>query len=88
MSQILTDEQQEMYNFGYYARSTSESRQTFVVTLEDGEDGWIVARCPELNAVTQGRTIEEAEKNMIEAIEVSLEDEHKQFSISAKRLYE
>jgi predicted RNase H-like HicB family nuclease len=45
------------------------------VVLEDGEDGWIVARVPSLpGVVTQGRTREEALANAREAIELTLED--------------
>ena len=43
--------------------------------MEDGEDGWIVARVPSLpGVVTQGRTREEALANAREAIELTLED--------------
>ncbi len=45
------------------------------VVLEDGEDGWVVARVPSLpGVVTQGRTREEAISNTREAIELTLED--------------
>ncbi len=42
----------------------------FVVTLEDGEDGYIVASCPALPGChTQGTTKDEAIENIKEAIE-------------------
>jgi predicted RNase H-like HicB family nuclease len=42
----------------------------FLVTLEKGEDGWIVAECPALpGCVSQGHTEAEALKNIKEAIE-------------------
>ncbi len=45
------------------------------VVLEDGEDGWVVARVPSLpGVVTQGRTREEALANAREAIELTIED--------------
>ena len=45
------------------------------VVLEDGEDGWVIARVPSLpGVVTQGRTREEALANAREAIELTLED--------------
>jgi predicted RNase H-like HicB family nuclease len=45
------------------------------VVLEEGQDGWIVARVPSLpGVVTQGRTREEALANAREAIELTLED--------------
>jgi predicted RNase H-like HicB family nuclease len=46
----------------------------FLVTLEPGEDGWIVAECPALpGCVSQGRTTAEALANIREAIELSVE---------------
>src|ERR1700682_493725 len=38
------------------------------------EDDWFVATCPELGVASQGRTIEEAEKMIKEAVELLLED--------------
>ena len=38
------------------------------------EDDWFVATCPELGVVSQGRTIEEAERMIKEAVEILLED--------------
>jgi predicted RNase H-like HicB family nuclease len=44
------------------------------IVLEQGMDGYIVAYCPALKGcVTQGRTEEEALKNIKEAIELYLE---------------
>jgi len=37
------------------------------------EDGWFVARCPELNVTSQGRTLAEAEANIREAIALYIE---------------
>ncbi len=46
----------------------------FMVTLQKGEDGWIIAECPALpGCITQGRTNQEALANVREAIELSLE---------------
>lgn len=45
----------------------------FLVTLEPGEDGWIVAECPALpGCLSQGRSREEALANIREAIEAVL----------------
>ena len=46
----------------------------FLVTLERGEDGFIVVECPALpGCLSQGRTEAEALANIREAIEASLE---------------
>lgn len=37
------------------------------------EDKWYVARCPELSVTSQGQTFEEAQKNLVEAIELYIE---------------
>jgi len=48
--------------------------QRFTAIYEDGENGWIVATCPEVpGAITQGRTQEEARENLKDAIHTMLE---------------
>lgn len=48
--------------------------EKFTAIYEDGENGWIVATCPEVpGAITQGRTIEEARENLKDAIHMMLE---------------
>lgn len=43
---------------------------TFVVTLEMGEDGYVIAECPGLpGCMSQGKTREEALANIREAIQ-------------------
>jgi predicted RNase H-like HicB family nuclease len=37
------------------------------------EEKWYVARCIELDVVSQGKTIEEAQKNLKEAVELYIE---------------
>jgi predicted RNase H-like HicB family nuclease len=37
------------------------------------EDGWYVARCPELNVVSQGKDVESARASLSEAIELYIE---------------
>ncbi|MDA2915531.1 type II toxin-antitoxin system HicB family antitoxin [Nitrospinae bacterium AH_259_B05_G02_I21] len=37
------------------------------------EEAWYVARCVELGVVSQGKTIEEAQANLKEAVELYLE---------------
>lgn len=46
-------------------------RFTTVITKEDP---WYVVRALELGVVSQGKSIEEAEKNLREAVELYLED--------------
>ena len=46
----------------------------YLVTLVEGEDGYIVAECPALpGCVSQGKTRDEALKNIREAIEGIIE---------------
>ncbi|NLX05703.1 MAG: type II toxin-antitoxin system HicB family antitoxin [Phycisphaerae bacterium] len=42
----------------------------FIITEEEG---FFVARCPQLDVTSQGRTLQEAQKNMKEAIECYIE---------------
>jgi predicted RNase H-like HicB family nuclease len=39
----------------------------------DHEGKWYVATCPELDIASQGKTIEEAQKNLAEAVQLFLE---------------
>jgi predicted RNase H-like HicB family nuclease len=41
------------------------------------ESKWFVARCLELGVVSQGKTVENAQKNLKEAVELYLENEPK-----------
>jgi len=61
-------------------KSEQNIRKEYLVQIEQGEDGWIVAKCPELGVVTQGKTIDELQQNAIEAIELAL-DNDKQFTL-------
>ena len=45
-------------------------KYTAVITKEDT---WYVAHCVELGVVSQGKTIEEAQKNLKEAVELYIE---------------
>lgn len=42
------------------------------------EDSWYVADCPELGVASQGKTLEEAQENIQEAVELYLEDSPKE----------
>lgn len=46
--------------------------RSFAVSIVQ-EDDWFIARCPELNVTSQGRTIAEAEANIRQAIELYIE---------------
>ena len=65
----------------------STLREVHVVTIEDGEDGMLVAKCPELNVITQGKTVEDTQYNVIEAIELMREElgKENEFSIDVRR---
>ena len=47
--------------------------RTFTAVLHKEED-WYVADCPEVGTVSQGRTMEEALSNLVEATELYLEE--------------
>jgi predicted RNase H-like HicB family nuclease len=51
-------------------------RHTFTTTIIK-EGGWFVARCVELGVVSQGKTIQDAQENLKEAVELYLEDQPK-----------
>jgi antitoxin HicB len=47
---------------------------TYTAVLTPGEDGWICAQVAEVpEAISQGRTFEEAKANVAEALELALE---------------
>ena len=64
-------------------------RDLHLVTLEEGEDGMIIAKCKEINVITQGKSFDDAEKNIVEAISLMREElgKDKEFSISARRIF-
>ena len=48
----------------------------YTAIIEQTADGWYIAHCAEIpNAHTQGQTIEEAEENLKDAIELILDCE-------------
>lgn len=45
------------------------------ITIEIWKEGkWFLAKTPELDFVSQGRTIEEAKKNLLEVIKIQFEE--------------
>lgn len=55
-------------------------------TIITQEEKWFVARCVELGVVSQGKTIEEAQKNLKEAVELYLEDQPKSKRFLSKKM--
>lgn len=52
----------------------SENGHTYTAVLTPGEDGWICAQIAEVpEAISQGRTVEEAKANVGEALAAALE---------------
>lgn len=59
------------------------------VVIEKGEDGYFVAHCPALKSCwTQGKTEEEALKNIREAIELYLEPDEELVENKNHKVYE
>jgi len=54
-------------------------------TIISKERKWYIARCVELGVVTQGKTVEEAQENIKEAVELYLEDRPKSKHYLSKR---
>ena len=54
-------------------------------TIISQEGKWYIARCVELGVVTQGKTIEKAQENIKEAVELYLEDRLKLKRYLSKR---
>ena len=48
------------------------------------EDDWYVALCPELDVASQGKSVEEALRNLKEAVELYLEDESVQKKLKGR----
>ena len=45
------------------------------ITMETWQKGdWFIAKCPELDFVSQGETAEEAKHNLLEVIQIQLEE--------------
>lgn len=51
---------------------TLKRREQFTAIIEREEDEY-VALCPELDIASQGKTVEESKKNLMEAIELFFE---------------
>ena len=59
------------------------------VIISQGEDGYFAARCPSLKSCwSQGRTKDEAIRNIREAIELYMEPEYEQINQQNEELIE
>jgi len=58
--------------FGYSPDMSSKFKPQFTAIIQRSEK-WFVALCPELDVVSQGKTVEEARRNITEAVELFLE---------------
>ncbi len=55
------------------AATHDETKLTYTAVLTPGEDGWICAQIAEVpEAISQGRTLDEAKANVTEALELAL----------------
>ncbi len=54
--------------------ATMQAMVTYTVVISPGEDGWFLAQVPEVpEAISQGRSVEEARSNVSEALSLALE---------------
>ena len=56
-----------------HTAATMKTMKQFTAVIQQ-EGKWFVALCPEWDVASQGRTIEEARKNLTEAVELLLEE--------------
>ncbi len=49
-----------------------KATRQFTAVIQE-EDKWFVALCPELDVASQGKTVEQARQNLIEAVGLLLE---------------
>ncbi len=61
-----------IYNIDRRVMKLEVNMRTFLVSIQK-EDKFFVARCPELGVTSQGNTLEEAQANIKEAVELYIE---------------
>lgn len=71
---VIVTETHAVVTYPCKAKGENDMAHKYLVTLTAGEDGYIVAECPALpGCVSQGKTREEALRNIQEAIEGIIE---------------
>lgn len=80
-SSMTCEGQLQVFNFESHkvayeqVYKSDQTKKVFTVILENGEDGWIIAKCKELSgAISQGKNRKEAIENIDEAISLMLEE--------------
>ena len=58
-----------------YSAAMAESPTLHLTAVVTKEDGWYIARCLEVEATSQGETVEQALNNLREVVEVYQEEE-------------
>ena len=62
------------FAFVYYFVMVSKNVHNFLVLIEQGSDGWFVAKVPEIQGcATQGKTVAQAMERVKEAIQCCVE---------------
>ena len=73
-------------NFDSFVKDGYNSNMSYKFTIIiTKENKWHVARCVELGVVSQGKTVEDAQKNIKEAVELYLENEPKAKKFSSRK---
>ena len=63
----------------------SNKEMKYKVVISEGEDGWYVVECPSVpGCVSQGKTVEEALKNIKDAIQGCLEVLNERIELKGK----
>ena len=80
MSQVASTDKVTRTEQYRLEKPEQEYRKEYLVQIEHGENNWMIAKCPEVHVVTQGKNLDDLQLNVIEAIELVL-DNDKQFTV-------
>jgi predicted RNase H-like HicB family nuclease len=61
------------YNYARNRRNIMSTKSFQLTAVIEREDDWFVATCPEVDVVSQGKNIEDARSNLLEAVELFFE---------------